>query len=103
MRDPLAQDAREPRRDAVDGGAGFEAADDAQPRGDRLAQQRAAAGDHRLLLQRDPEVGRIVAERFAEEARRRDADDRERVALDDERRADERLIAAVCRSATSDG
>ena len=96
-RDPLAQDVREPRRDAVGGGAGFEAADDAQPGGDRLAQQRVGAGDHRFVLNRDPEVGRIVAERIAEEARRRHAGDRERVAFDDERLADERLIAAVDR------
>src|SRR5207249_6236840 len=40
---------------------------------------------------------RIVAERIAEEARRRHAGDRERVAFDDERLADERLIAAVDR------
>ena len=103
VRDPLAQDVREPRRDAVGRGAGLEAADDAQPGGDRLAQQRVGAGDHRFLLKRNPEVGRIVAERIAEEARRRHADDRERVAFDDERLADERLIAAVDRSATSDG
>src|SRR6185295_15811256 len=84
-------------RDAVGGGAGLEAADDAQPGGDRLAQQRVGAGDHRFVLNRDPEVGRIVAERIAEEARRRDAGDRERMAFDDERLADERLIAAVGR------
>ena len=57
----------------------------------------------RFVLNRDPEVGRIVAERIAEEARRRHAGDRERVAFDDERLADERLIAAVDRSPTSDG
>ena len=43
---------------------------------DRLAQQRRVAGDQRLLLQRNPQVGRIGAKRLAEEARRRDADRR---------------------------
>ena len=61
---------REPRRRCRRSVApGLQAADDAQPRGDRLAQQRVGAGDQRLLLKRDPEVGRIVAERIAEEAR----------------------------------
>ena len=96
-RDPLAQDVGEPWRDAVSRGAGLEAADDAQPGGDRLAQQRVGAGDHRFVLKRDPEVGWVVAQRIAEEARRRHAGDRERVPLDDQRLADERLIAAVGR------
>ena len=33
----------------------------------------------------NPQIRRIAAQRFAEESRRRHADDRERVALDDER------------------
>ena len=36
----------------------LEAADHAQPRRHRLAQQRAAAGEHRLLLQRNQQVRR---------------------------------------------
>ena len=53
---------------------GLQPADHPQPGRHRLPQQRAAAGDERLLLQRNPQVRRIAAQRFAEEARRRDAD-----------------------------
>ena len=92
---PLAQDAGEPRADAVGRRAGREPADHAQPRGDRLAQERRVAVDQRLLVQRNPQIGRIAAQRLAEEPGRRHADDRERMPLDDERGADDRRIAAV--------
>ena len=92
---PLAQHAGEPRRHAVGRRARTQAADDAQPRGDRLAQERVSPSDQRLLLQRNPQIGRIASQRFAEKSRRRDADDGERMALDDERDADDRRIAAV--------
>ena len=85
---PLPQHAGQPRRHAVDRRARAQPADHAQPRRDRLAQQRRLAGDQRLLLQRHPQVRRVAAQRFAEEARRRDADDGERVPFDDERGAD---------------
>ena len=62
---------------------------------DGLAEDRRVAVDQRLLLQRNPQIRRIAAQRFAEESRRRHADDGERVALDDERGADDRWIAAV--------
>ena len=54
-----------------------------------------AAGDQRLLLHGNPQVGRIAPQRFAKESRRCDADDGERVALHDEGRAHDRRIAAV--------
>ena len=70
-------------------------ADHAQPRGDRLAEDRRVAVDQRFLLQRNPQIRRIAAQRLAEESRRRDTDDGERVPLDEERGADDRRIAAV--------
>ena len=92
---PLVEDAGEPRAHAVGRRARAQPADHAQPRRDRLAEDRRVAVDQRFLLQRNPQVGRIAAQRFAEESRRRDADDGERVPLDDERGADDRRIAAV--------
>ena len=92
---PLAQDPGEPRAHAVGRRARAQPADHAQPRRDRLPQERRVAVDQRLLLQRNPQIGRIAAQRLAEESRRRDADDGERMSLDDERRADDRRIAAV--------
>ena len=56
---------------------------------------RRVAVDQRFLLERNPEIRRIAAQRLAEESRRRDADDGERVPFDDERGADDRRIAAV--------
>ena len=49
----------------------------------------------RLLLQRNPDVGRIAAQRFAEKSGRRHADHRERMALDDKCGPDHRRIAAI--------
>ena len=92
---PLVQDAGQPRTHAVGRRARAQPADHAQPRRDRLAEDRRVAVDQRLLLQRNPEIGRIAAQRLAEESRRRDADDGERVPFDDERRADDRRVAAV--------
>ena len=92
---PLVEDAGQARTHAVGRRARAQPADHAQPRGDRLPQDRRVAVDQRLLLQRNPEIGRIAAQRFAEESRRRDADDGERVPFDDERGADDRRIAAV--------
>ena len=92
---PLVEDAGEPRAHAVGRRARTQPADHAQPRGDRLAEDRGVAVDQRLLLERNPQVRRIAAQRFAEESRRRDADDGEGVPLDEERGADDRRIAAV--------
>jgi hypothetical protein len=92
---PLAQHRRQPRCHPVDRGSRPQPADRSEPRRDRLTQQRAVADNQRLLLERNPEVRRIAAERLAEEPGRRDTDDGERVPLDDERRADDRGIAAV--------
>src|SRR5690348_5938311 len=58
-------------------------------------EKGALAVDERLLLQRNPNLGRLAAQRFAKEARRRDADHGERVVFYDERRSDHRRIASV--------
>ncbi len=92
---PVPQRARKPRRDAFHRGAGAQSSDDAEPRRDRLAKQRAVAVDQGLLLDGQPEIRRIAAKRLAKEPRGRDADDRERMILYDERRADDRCVAAV--------
>ena len=92
---PLAEDAGEPRAHAVCRRIRTQPADHAQPRGDGLAEDRGVAVDERLLLERNPQIGRVAPQRFAEESRRRDADRGERVPLDEERAADNRRIAAV--------
>ncbi len=58
-------------------------------------QQRTLAAEERLLLQRNPDVRWIAAQRLAEEARWRDADDRDRIAVEDERRADDAGIGTI--------
>ena len=92
---PVPERARQPRGDAFDRGAGSQSSDDAEPRRDRLAKQRAIAVDQGLLLNGQPEIRRVAAKRLAKEPRGRDADDRERMILYDERRADDRCLAAV--------
>ncbi len=95
--EPLPQHAGEARRQARDGGALAQPAHDPEPRRHRLSHQRAAAGDERFLLQRQPQVRRVRPERIAVEARRCDADDRERMPLDDEARTDHRRVGAIDR------
>ena len=51
--------------------------------------------DERFLLQGQPELGRIAAQRFTEEARRCNAGDGERMPLDDEGRSHDRRIGVV--------
>ena len=68
---PLVEDPGEPRADAVDRRARPDPADHAQPRRDGLAEDRRVAGDQRLLLQRNPQIRRIAAQRLPEESRRR--------------------------------
>ena len=92
---PLPQDAGQPRAHAVRRRVRLQPADHAQPRRHRLAQQRRLAGDQRLLVQRDPQVRRIAAQRLAEEAGAGHADDGERVPLEDEGGADDLRIGAV--------
>jgi len=92
---PLAQDFGQARSHSGDRGIPPETADHAQPCRNRLMQQRAAAGNQRLLLQWDPDVRRIAAKSFAEKSRRRHANHRKRVTLHDERRADDRWVGAV--------
>ena len=92
---PLMENAGQPRPHAVDRCARPQPADDAQPGGHRLPQDRRVTIDHRLLLQRNPHVRRIAAERFAEKSRRRHTDDGERTAFDVERRSDDRRVTAV--------
>ena len=53
------------------------------------------AVDHGLLLDGNPNVGRVVAKRFAEKSWWRDADDCEGMAFDDESRTYDGGIAAV--------
>jgi hypothetical protein len=48
-------------------------------------QQGTASGNHRLLLQGDPNVGRKGANTFAEKSRRRHANYRKWVAFHNER------------------
>ena len=75
---------------------GTQPADHAQPRRHRLAQQRRlGAGDERLVLERQPQVRWIGAQRLAKESRRRDTGNGEGVSLDQQRRADNRGVAAV--------
>ncbi len=92
---PLVEDAGQPRAHAVGRRARTQPADHAQPRGDGLAEDRGVAVDQRFLLERNPEIRRVAAQRFAEESRRRDTGDGERLPLDEERGADDRGIAAV--------
>jgi hypothetical protein len=92
---PLVQDAGEPRADAVDRGVRPNPADHAQPGRNRLLEDGRVAVDERLLLERNPQIGRIASQRLAEEPGRRHADDREGVSFDDQGRANERGIAAV--------
>ena len=93
--DPRAEKCREARGHAVGRRAWPQPTDDAQPGPDRLVEQRAAAVDDRFLVQRDEQVGRIGAQRLAEEPRRRHADDREGMPLDHERGPDDRRVGAV--------
>src|SRR6185437_3003467 len=76
-------------------GAGLQATNNAQPRGDRLMQQRGLARKRDVLLQREPDVRRIALQHFAEESRWRHANDREGVPLDDKCRAHNGRVAAI--------
>ena len=93
------------RRGAIpaDGSSRAQAADHAQPRGGRLTQQCAVSIDHGLLLHRNPDVGRIAAQGFAEKSGRRDADHREGMALDNKGGTDHRMDRCRKSSARRDG
>ena len=92
---PLTKNTGETRGHRVGGGAGFEAADDAKPCGDGLANQRCASAGVHFLLERNPDVRGITVERFAEESGWRDADDAEGMALDVKGGADDLGVAGV--------
>ena len=93
---PLPQQAGEPRLHPVDGRARAEPADHAQPRRNRLAQERRLRpGDQRFLLQRHPHVGRIGPQRLAEKPWRRHAGHGEGLPLHDQRGSDDRRVSAV--------
>jgi hypothetical protein len=92
---PLAKHGGDTRSHAVSIGARPQAPDHAKPRGDRLAQERAFTADQRLLVQRDPEIRGIALQHFAKEARRSDANDGERMALDGEGAAHDGRIGAI--------
>ena len=95
MLQPLAKHAGQARAHARRRGARLQATDDAQPGGDRLANQRSFAGHHEVLLQRHPNIGGIAFEGFAVKTRRSDADDGERMAFQDEGGAEDGGVAAV--------
>src|ERR1700688_1341000 len=81
---PLAQKGREARRHAGGRSTGTQSADHAQPRGNRLTQQRPLAINHGLLLKGYPDIRRITAQRFAEESGRRDSNHGEGLTLHNE-------------------
>ena len=73
---------------------GLSAADDAQPCLE-VMEQRVGSGEDGLLIDGNPEVGRIGTKSFAEEPGRRNADDGDGVVRDDERRANDGGVGAV--------
>ncbi len=92
---PLAQDAGKARGHSVDGGPRTEAANDAEPSGEGLSDESGIAVDDGFLLEGNPNVGRIAAQRLPVESGWRDADNREGMTLDIQRSAEHRGIAAV--------
>ena len=58
-------------------------------------QQRVGAAEYRLLVERQPYRRRIAAQRFAKETRRRNANHRKGMAVDDEGRTHHSWIGAV--------
>ncbi len=97
MQDPLTKNFRQAGSHSFDRGIRSQTADHGQPRRHRLTQQRAAAGNHRLLLQRNPHLRRVGANRFAEESWFRDANHGEWVTLHDQCRSHNRFVRAVFR------
>ena len=95
--EPMPQHSREARPHSVDGGAGPQPADHPEPRGDGLAQQAPFAVDQGLLLQRDPQIGRVALQSLAEESGGCDADHGQGMAVHDERRARDRGVGRVDR------
>jgi hypothetical protein len=92
---PLPEDTGQSCAHAIRRHARPQPADRAKPGGEGIAQQRGLTVEERLLLQRNPEIGRVAAQRFAEESRRHDSHDRERMPLDEKRGAHDRRIATV--------
>src|SRR5579884_125471 len=75
----------------------MQAADDAQPGSHRLPKQTARARDEWLLLDGNPDIRWIAAQSLAEEARRRNADHRERMPFNNEGGAHDEGIGPVVR------
>jgi hypothetical protein len=91
----MAEQRRQPRRNRRQRGARLQSADHAQPRGRAPAQQRVAANQHGLLMQRYPQVGRIAAQRLARKCWRPDAYDGDRTTIHNEHRAHHAGIRSV--------
>ena len=86
---PLPQHAGEPRLHPLDGRALAEPADHAQPRRNRLAQERCLRPcDQWFVLQRHPHIGWIGPQRLAKESWRRHACDGEGLPLHDQHGSD---------------
>ncbi len=92
--EPVAEECGHALAGGIDGGAGFEAADDAKP-GLEVIQKRVGPGKDGLLIDGEPDLGGIGAEGFAEVAGRRDADDGDGVIADDEGGADDGGIRSI--------
>ena len=93
---PLVEDPGEPRPQAVGRRPGAQPADGAQPRGDvDWRSSDASPAISGSLLEGNPEIRRVAAQGLAEKSRRRDTNDRERMSLHDQRRADHRRIAPI--------
>ncbi len=72
-----------------------EATNRIEPVGIAVVKDRVRAFDDRLVIERNPHSGRIVGDAVSKETRRRDADDREWVSLNEDRRADDGRISRV--------
>ena len=92
--EPLAEERGHTRTGGVHGGAGAQAADDAEPCLEAM-DHGVGSEEDRFLIDGDPEVGGIAAESFTEEAGRSDADDGDGVVADDEGGTDDAGVGAV--------
>ena len=94
IHEPLTEERGHARTGGVDGGAGAQTADDAEPCLEAVDHGVGSEEDG-LLIDGDPEVGGIAAEGFSEEAGRSDADDGDGVVADDEGGTDDAGVGAV--------
>ena len=84
MLHPLPQHSGEARSHSGNRSSRPQAADHAQPCGNGLVQECACTVNQGLLLHGDPKIGRVTAERFAEESGRSHSDHGKRMAFHDE-------------------